>query len=402
METYIKGYRLQIYPTEEQKKLIDRYIELYRFVYNWGKYIKEIFYKKKINGNNDSKIINFHNICKMYSQLRNSSEYNWLQEMPLTTGRLALRDMLNSFKMFFIKQNDYPKFKTKKHSPKMFKTRSDRFYIEGDCIRFEGLERGSKRNKTGETISLGFDTGFRLSDRIKYIEPSISMDYFGNYWVSFSIDTSVEHLDCEQSEPIGVDVGIRHTMTLSTGEIFNRPNAKIKKLEKRLSRTQRHVTRDIKRRMKQSIHTKTKYDDIPVSRRSKKRLDRRNKIYAKITHIKEAFYHKTIKSIVKRNPKAIVIETLRTKEMQRASKSHYLDHELAHADFYKMHRIFIDKCNRYGVKLIQADIEYPSSQLCSHCGYRQDIGSNHTYRCPICGLELNRDINAAINLRKLA
>lgn len=353
----------------------------------------KLFNEKKVFNS----FIGFYDLCELYTNLRNSPEYQWLQEMPLTTGRMALYDLVRSYKMFFKGVCNHPKFKSRKKSPKSFKTRSDvdKFYIEGDTIRIEGLKRGDK-------IRLKFDTGFQKKRRIKYILPSISIDTLGNYWVSFSIETPIEPLSMPVSEPIGVDVGIRHTITLSTGEIFNRPKDKIKKLERRLSRTQRHVTRDIKRRMKIANHTKTKYEDIPVSKRAKKRLMRRNKIFKRITHIKNTFYHSTIKSIVLRNPKAIVIETIRTTKMIRENRNSALANDYFYSDFHKIHQIFKDKCTRYGVTLIQADEEYPSSQICSHCGSKRTIGSQRTYICHNCGLRIDRDINAAINLRNLA
>ena len=284
----------------------------------------------------------------------------------------------------------------------MFKTRNDRFYIDGDRVRFEGLPHINRYIGLVDTINLGFDFGLYKNQHIKYIQPVISIDNLGNYWVSFSIKEPIQKLDKPKTEPIGIDLGIRKTMTLSTGETFTRPNDKINRIDRRLSRIRRQCSRDNKRRRREANRTKTKYEDIPVSKRSQKRLTKLRKLNKKITNIKNNFYHETIKNIVLRNPEAIVLETTRTREMQRTAKYKQLQQGLHKANFFTMAKIFEDKCTKYGVPLIKADHTYPSTQVCSNCGHRQKLHGKKIYHCPQCGLEMDRDLNAALNLRNLA
>jgi len=402
-QTYHHGYKLRIYPTEEQKELINKLIGAYRYVYNWGLAKEQACYEEKKNGLSDKGFYSFFDLCKLFKMHRDSPGNEWLKEIPNTTARLALRDVYNAYLEFFNGHRKHPKLKTKKRSPKMFKTRNDRFCIDGDRVRFEGLPRYTRGvGALSDTVKLGFKTNFARLDSIEYMGPSISIDNLGNYWVSFSIKEPVQELDKPKTEPIGVDLGIRKTMTLSTGETFTRPNDKLTKLDRRLKKVRDHYSRDVKRRMEEANRTKTKYEDIPVSNRSQKRLTKLRKLYARITNIKNNFYHETIKSIVLRNPEAIVLETTRTKEMRRTAKCKQLLQELHKANFFTMAKIFEDKCTRYGVTLIKADPQYPSTQLCSNCGYKQRIGDKHIYRCPQCGLEMDRDLNAALNLRNLA
>ena len=401
-DIYMHGYRFRIYPTEKQKELINRLIDLYRFAYNWGIARQKEQYRKRVNGETKYGILSYYDFCREFTIFRNLPENAWMKELPSSTAKLALRDVAKSFKDFFSRKFGYPKFKSKKRSPKMFKTRNDRFYIDGDGVRIEGLYYELGKSDQTETINLHHDFGYRKSDKTKYIQPSISIDNLGEYWVSFSIEEPVIHLNKPKTEAIGIDVGIRQTMVLSTGEVFIRPKNKIKRLDKRLRHAWHHMTRDIKRRRQEAIRTKTKYEDIPVSNRAKKRENKVKKLHKKITNVKRDFYHNTIKSIVTRNPEAIVIETLHSRDIERQHKGRpYISHEIHHADFYTMHKIIEDKCNTYGIHLVKATDEYPSSQICSNCGYQQDIGRKTLYRCPICGMELDRDINAALNLRNL-
>lgn len=402
-DTYKHGYRLRIYPTEEQKELINKYIHLYRFVYNWGVALEEQHYQEKKDGKSKRGFYSFYDLGELFTKFRNTPGNEWIKEIPKDTAKMALRDVYNSYTKFFMHKSRYPKFKSKKRSPKMFKTRYDRFYIDGDKVRFEGLPKiGVGANSIVDKVDLKFNSGFSRKDNIKYIQPSISIDNLGNYWVSFSIDEPKKILKIPKSEPIGIDVGIRQTIVLSTGEIYIRPKKRIKKLEKQLQRIQHHVSRDINRRMQEAKRTKTKYDDIPISKRAQQRANKVRKIYTKITNIKQSFYYNTIKEIVTRNPESIVIETISTRDMQKNNKQNKYMLPLLHtANFYTIHKIIENKCEQYGIQLIKAPSEYPSSQICSNCGYKQNIGKKPIFKCPKCGTVIDRDINAAINLRNL-
>ena len=397
--TFNKGYRYRIYPTDSQKELIRKYIDLYRFVYNWGLALEHNQYNLYKDGKSNIRFFSFFDLCKEFKKFRDLEENSWLKELPNTTARLALKDVIESYNKFFkCKGFGYPKFKTKKRSPKSFKTRNERFYIEGDKIRFEGLKYSLSDG--AEMVDLHFDTGFLRNQNVKYMQPSISIDNLGNYWVSFSIEMPCKILDTPKTEPIGIDVGIRQTMTLSTGEVFNKPKEKINRLKKRLSKAQHHYSRDVNRRMLEAKRTKTKYDDIPISKRSQKRKEKIQKLYNKISNIKKNFYHETIKNIVLRNPEAIVIETISTREI--TSNNSWATKMFDGADFYTMHKIIEDKCTKYSIPLIKADRGFPSTQICSCCGYIKKMHSNHIYICPVCGNRMDRDVNAAINLRNLA
>ena len=357
----------------------------------------------KKDGKVERGFLSFIDLCKEYKEFRDKPENEWLKEFPNTTARLALRDVVHAYEMFFNKQNKYPKFKSKKCSPKMFKTRSDRFYIDGDKIRFEGLPH-DRTSDISEMIDLDFNTPFKRTDNIKYIAPIISKDNLGNYWIGFSIKDPIAPLDIPKTEPIGVDVGIRNTLTLSTGEIFNRPNDKLKHIESRRKRVQKHVSKDINRRLEESKRTKTKYDDIQPSVRAELRSQKLKKLYKKEANIKNNFYHETAKNIVERNPEMVVLEDLDILKMQKDAKNFhkkYLRTALSNAGLNKMQTIIEQKCIKYGIPVVYANINYPSSQICSNCGHIQNIGNKPIYNCPNCGLKMDRDINAAKNLVSL-
>ena len=387
MSTIIKGYKYRIYPTYEQKNEIDKNISLYRYVYNWAIAQERKFYEEYIQGLRKYQFEGFYTMVTLFKDVRKNTP--WLQEITVGNARCAIRDAINAYERFFNHFNNKPKFKSKKKSKKSFGTRNDRMYFKGNRIKVEGVST---------YISLGFDTGIdeaRATSR-KYYKPFISVDNLGNYWISFSMEEEVKNLDIAKTRPIGIDLGVRKTMTLSTGESFTQPKEKINKLNNLLKRVQRHITRDINRKLDISYRTKTKYEDIPKSKRELKRLHRLNKLYTKIHNIKDTFYRTTIKSIVFRNPEYIVMEDFRVKEILSTEK--YMGKILNDTSFYTILKYTENYCRSYNIPFIKANRTYPSTKMCSRCGCLKTMHNRKTYRCPVCGFIEDRDVNAAINL----
>ena len=81
---------------------------------------------------------------------------------------------------------------------------------------------------------------------------------------------------------------------------------------------------------------------------------------------------------------------------------HYIQRQVQHFNHYTIRKTIERKADLYGVPVMIAPKKYPSSQICSSCGNIRNIGSRKTYICPVCGLRIDRDLNAAINLRNLA
>ena len=203
--------------------------------------------------------------------------------------------------------------------------------------------------------------------------------------------------EVEKSSPIGIDVGIRNMITTSDGDVFEFPDTK--KYEKRMKRQQRRLQKYYNRYLEESFRTRTKYEDIPKSKNMVKKQKALHKTISKIHNkiLNEA--NVATKRIVDKNPECIVIETISVREQQ--IKSPWLLKHAPHMMYYTLHRQIQFKAKIRGIPVIKADTNYPSSQICSNCGNIRK--TRHTiYNCPVCGLRLDRDINAAINLRNLA
>lgn len=374
----LRGYRIKIYPNDIQKQIIQKTINIYRFVYNLGLSIE-----------NDACIltgeyISYYSMCKIFSELVDSDLYPWLSEIPLSTIRQSLYDLNNAFQKFFKKQTNHPKFHSKKKSKKSFTVRSDRTYIHKNYISISGI--GYVDIKDGI-----------IPEGVRVYGPTITFDGY-DYWFSCQVEKDmVDMSNVPQSDPIGIDVGIRNMITTSDGEYYHFSDTS--KIEKRLKRQQRRLSKDYNKYMDQAIRTKTKYEDIPKSKNHQKRLYKQHKSYSKIKNKKNYDMHNATKQIVSKNPSAIVIEDISVNEQM---KDKWISKYIPQMMYYEIHRQIKYKAADRGIPVIVADKYFPSSKMCSRCGKTHNVYRNKVFKCPYCGLRIDRDYNAALNLKSLA
>lgn len=389
-KTFYRGYKFKIYPTEEQKEKINDLVNYFRYVYNWAIAKEKEIYEQNKQGLSEYQFYSYFDLDELFRKERDTNpKMAWIKEkkFPLATAREALKNVYHGYEMFFDGVNEgVPTFKKKNKCKKSFNTRNDRFKIHNTGIKLEGMH--------DSYIDLGFDCGLNLN---KAVNPTITIDNIGDYYVSFNIKEECKELNIPKTEPIGIDLGIRQTFALSTGEIFNQPKKSISKYERRLRKQERLVTRDKKRRLKEANRTKTKYEDIPESKRAKKRRIRLNKLYKKIHNIKNTFYHTITKQIVMRNPQFVCMETFSVRSIQKNEP--WMNDKLCTVSFYDITQKMKYKCEEHGITFIQVPTEFASTKTCSNCGSIKDMRGKYTYKCPICGMVEDRDINAAINLR---
>ena len=412
MIEYYKGYRIPIYPTTEQIIFIEKCFVATRFIYNWTIDIQKEHYQLYKQGLKQYAILSEYDVGKMFTELRNNNE--WLKEIPHNTLKNTIIHCINGYKKFFdpvYKNNRYPRYKTEK-SKQSFETRENRFYFEDNMLRIEGLPKFEK-------IYTEFHTGFKKSDNIKFTNTVISKDIFGQYWVSFNIKhykLADDYSDYDfRTKAIGIDLNVKNRFVLSTGEIFKAPDTS--RLDKRIDRERSQVSKDKERHREKVKQLKKEgrlpiyfMDDngnnsldldlriVPMSKRAQERELKLRKDIRKRSNINRTFHHTVTKQIVEKYPdtECIVMEDLQV--IDNMDSKHYMAKNTHNVGFRDIRNMMEYKCKRNNIQFMVADKEYPSSQLCSNCGYRQKIGSRKIYKCPNCGLEINRDINAAINL----
>ena len=224
----------------------------------------------------------------------------------------------------------------------------------------------------------------------KFSNPHVS--YNGRCWIlTLGIETKIEEIKLT-NEVIGIDLGIKDLAICSNNMIFKNINKTkvVKNLEKRLRRLQRKVSKKYDMNKEGRSYIKTS-NIIKLEERIKK-------LHRKLKNIRQDYIHKSTTSIVKTKPCRVVMEDLNVKGMM---KNKHLSNAIRKQGFYEFRRQLEYKCKFRGIELVVADRFYPSSKTCSQCGnIKKDLKlKDRVYKCS-CGLNIDRDLNASINLSK--
>ena len=389
-DLYYNGYKIQIFPNKDQKEFLDRCIDICRFMYNWTIEQEQIHYEEYLKGNVKYSFKNFYELVPLYTQLK--KELDFLNSVPVCSGRSGMLRAIKAYKRFLNKNNNRPRFKSKKKSEtNSFETRAERMHFEDNMLKIEGLNT---------LIYTKYHSGYNAKFR-QFKHSVISRDNMNRYFISFCILElkPLDYFEINNIKPlnraIGIDLNVKKRFVLSTGEIYYGPDLSRELVN--LKTKQSRVIKDINRRKKME---RTNPLENCQSKRAKKRLRAMQKQYKRVANITENFIQQTTKDIINMRPKAVVMEDL---QVENFTRNHNIARHVYHANFGRSIEVMKLKCNKYGIPFIQADKDYPSTQLCSSCGNRQEMKLwQKTYKCPQCGLVIDRDINAALNLEKLA
>lgn len=387
----LRGMKIALDLTDEQVQQMWKSAGVARWSYNYAITRDREHYLNYLEDNTLPKTLTEGQIRKELTVLKNTT-HPWLKEVGSNVIKQAVKDWNDARIRFFKGLGKAPKYKSRNIS-------KPSFYVNYESLRrVNGGFRGEKLGFVKTTQPLP-----RVPKGSHYKNPRISFD--GKYWyLSFSyevLDISVDLTDLV----IGVDLGVKNLATLSTGEFIENINKsrRVKQLEKQLRREQRHLARQMQSNTKGYLTT-ANGDRKPIYKRplelcsNIQETKRKIKlIHRKLHSIRMNHLHQTTFYLVKQLPKGIVIEDLNVKGML---KNKHLAKHIQNAMFYEFRRQLEYKCLQYGIYLVVADRFYPSSKTCSYCGsIKSDLKlKERVYRCDSCGLEKDRDLNAAENL----
>lgn len=367
----IKGFKIRLYPTKEQEILFYKHINCQRYIYNWALNLNNELYKK------DKKKYSSTELGKMLTQYKKQEV--WLNEVSSATLKESIRNLDKAYTNFYKKRSKLPKFKSKKKSKLSFYSRYNRIkFYENNTVNLEKI--GKVKYKSSYDIDFTKENSFK--------NPNVS--YNGRCWVlTFGLEVE-NKVDKLTKNIIGIDLGIKYLATCSDGVVYKNINKEIiiKKLEKKLKRLQRKVSKKYLKNKKGGRYIKT--NNI-------KKLEKDIKhIHQRLKNIRLNYLHQTTTNIVKTKPYKVVMEDISVTNMM---KNKSIAKQVSKLGLYEFIRQMKYKCEWNNIKFIQVDRYYPSSKMCSKCGnIKHDLKlSDRKYTCK-CGLNIDRDFNASLNL----
>lgn len=359
----VKGIKCRAYPNYAQQALLAKTFGCNRVVWNKALEIKQKAYK------NRGKTISIITIMRAVTIWKHSY-MPWLADVDSISLQQTLRDLDKAYKSFFRRGHGYPKYKAKTEQ-QSYRTNNPKV-IDENHIYLPKV--GSVRCRITQDI-----TGRTLN-------ATVSKMTTGKYFITLQTEFEPERLE-PVDKTIGIDLGVKDAVICSDGVVFENQHI-TKKYEKKLARAQRKLSK-----------TKGSRKGEKASSRHKKVRRNVARIHEKIANSRRDFTQKLTSQLIREN-QVIAAEDLNVSGML---KNHYLAKSVADVSMAEIVRELKYKSEWYSRTFVQVDRFYPSSQLCSVCGYRNPATKSLSVRawtCPRCGTHHDRDINAARNIEQ--
>ncbi|MFF4138565.1 RNA-guided endonuclease InsQ/TnpB family protein [Streptomyces mirabilis] len=360
MSTRVKrAFKYRFYPTDAQAAELSRTFGCVRKVYNMALAARTEAWARQER-------VSYHQTSAMLTAWKKTEELAYLNEVSSVPLQQTLRHLQTAFTHFFGKRAKYPRFKSRK------KSRRGAEYT-ASAFRF----RDGKLTLAKMTEPLGIVWSRPLPEGATPSTVTVSQDAAGRWFVSLLCDDPGVKPLSANGNAVGIDAGLEHLLTLSTGEKIANPRherrdrAALAKAQRRLAKKEKGSANRARARLKVA------------------------KIHARIADRRRDTLHKITTRLVREN-QTIVIEDLTVRNMV---KNHRLARAISDAAWSEFRSMLEYKAQWYGREVIAVDRWFPSSRLCSACGTLQEAMplNVRTWTCD-CGVTHDRDVNAAHNL----
>lgn len=390
------SHKIELCPNNKQKTYIRKACGCSRLAWNWG--VAECNQLRK-----QEQKVDIYEIKKQFNAIK-KTKFPFVCEVTKYAVQEPFLDLKDALIAYYNKTAEYPKHKKKKLG-------EGSFYIGGDQIH---LSYENKNSKTFESIphNLMHKHQYLYIPKLGYVKMSECLRFngringvrvvqnAGKFFAAFSLSITEEEYKRTHSRAnntgegvLAIDLGIREPIVVSSGLGVKNQHF-LKKAQERIVRYQRKLSK--------RVHAKTKQErleGVVCSGNYHKLALRTGKLMHRQANRRHDFINK-VTTVLTTSCMEIAMETLSTKNMM---KNHRLAGSIADVSFFEIRRQIEYKAAYSGVNVIKADKWYPSSKTCSCCGnvvQKLSLGQR-TYSCSKCGLTIDRDLNAAINLRNL-
>jgi putative transposase len=364
-----RGYKTEIAPTADQRKVLEKHVSAARYIYNWALATRKQLYEE------ESKSINTFGLNKLLTELKSQPDHVWLYEVSNSTLQAAIRNLCKGFDNFFrrVKQGGvpgYPKFHSRYDSKQSFSLYGSALTAYSDRVKLPKI--GVIRLKEKDYIP--------LSGRILAAHISCVAD---RWYVSVQIEQEVPDPPKPVNQPLGVHLGVRTLATCSNGLTY--PNVKPLKNE---LRKLRRLEKEKSRRQKGSSNRAKTVKKIA-------------KLHARVANVRNHNLHNVSASIIKMAPQAIVVESYDIQALLKDTP-HVLARSMSDAGMGELRRQLAYKGQWKNIDVIATEQGFASMRTCSVCGNIGPEQKTKKYKCSKCGIEIDAELNAAMNLRNLA
>lgn len=350
-------HKIALDSTCKQRNYFARAAGTARFVFNWalGEWNRQYAAGEKPTANK----------LKVQFNATYKDMFPWVSETHRDCHSQPFADLQQAWTNYFKGLADKPTFKKREKNRGSFYVANDKFSVSGKVVRLPVIGKVRMRE------SLRF-TGKINSARV--------VEECGQWFICISVDVPDCQRERTSNDTVGVDLGVKTLATLSTGETVENPKP-LRNAQERLSRANR------------KLHRRAKGGK---NRRKQRRVVA--KIHRRVRNIRHDVLHKLTSRLCHEN-QVIVIEDISPSNMV---KNHCLAQSISDASFGLFRILLTYKSKLYGNRIVVADRFYPSSKTCSRCGIVKDVLSlgERIFQCE-CGLRIDRDLNAALNLRSL-
>ena len=376
-----KALKIELKLTVAQKIKVCQTIGTERFIYNeYIKYNQEQYKlgNKFVSANDFSKYIN-----NVY--LPNNPDKKWIKDISSKSVKQAMIYGEQAFKRFFKGLTAFPVFKKKGRNE------LGAYFVKNNKKDFEFYRHKIKI----PTLKFVRVKEYGYIPKNTNIKSGTITKIANRYFLSLIIEVKdIVKTENTSTKGLGIDLGIKDTAICSDGKIFKNINKtiKIKKLKKKLKREQRKMSRSIE-------YSKSKKIKLRELKNFNKKKLKVQKLFYRLNCIRDDYNNKIVDEITRAKLKYITIEDLKVSNM---IKNRHLSKAIQEQNFYSIRTKLINKCKDRNIELRLVDTFYPSSKTCSCCGsVKKDLKLNdRIYKCYNCGLEIDRDYNASINLEK--
>jgi putative transposase len=363
-----RAYKTELDPNKKQIEFFLKCSGVSRFVFNFYLECRQTLYKC------GKQKVSAYSFDKELNKIK-GADYPWMNEVPSSTVQIAEQQVDIAYKNMFnrLKKGEkpgFPKFKGRS-TPRSFSFTTASVHIKDNSIKIPKI--GWVRVKESSY----------LPTNLKLNRATVT-EYGGRWFISVQCEDYIDETVPNSKKIVGVDVGIKNLSVCSDGRVFNNTRS-LYRVERKMKRLQRSLSRKVK-----------------GSNNRKKARFQLAKLHYKVSCMRKHSIHEMTSAILRGNPAMVVVEDLAVKNM---IKNHKLARALSDSALFEIKRQLTYKSDWKGVELVTAPRNYPSTQRCSKCGNIKEKEEKLTladriYECEKCGVKLDRDLNAALNLKQ--